>query len=54
MFFAPCNSPQDVDLRETLRRGELTLDPTPRWPALRSGGGSLPFTPGPCPAAPVP
>ncbi|MFN7237543.1 MAG: DUF4153 domain-containing protein [Brevundimonas sp.] len=49
MLFKPCNAAPDLDLRDTLRRGELALDTAPRWPTLRSADGSLPFTPGPCP-----
>lgn len=48
-LFKPCNAAPDLDLRDTLRRGELALDTAPRWPTLRSADGSLPFTPGPCP-----
>ena len=51
MLLKPCNAAPDLDLRDTLRRGELTLDTAPRWPALRSADGSLPFTPAPCPTA---
>jgi len=51
-YASPCGAGPQVDLRETLRRDELRQDPAPEWPALRSGDGSLPFTPGPCLTAP--